>query len=250
VSIPVFVLDGAPLRAAEIVTLDGDEGRHAAVVRRIRAGEEIELTDGAGHVARCLVVESGKSGLVCQVTQRRDVPRPEPRITVVQALAKGDRGELAVETMTEVGVDEIIPWAARRSITQWKAERGAKALGKWRATAREAAKQSRRAWHPTVSAPASTGEVAERLAAAEFAAVLHEQATLPIGRLDLPVTGEIVLVVGPEGGIDDAELAAFTRAGAASVRMGPTVLRTSTAGAVAAGVILAAGPRWESPPRQ
>lgn len=243
-SAPVFLTTTERLRAADTIELDGDEGRHAAVVRRIRPGEVVELTDGAGRVARCVVAEAGKSGLVCTVQSRRDVPPPAPQLTVVQALPKGDRGELAVELMTEVGVDAIVPWAASRCVTQWRGERGDKALRRWRATGREAAKQARRAWVPEVSGLATTAAVSRLLSAAVLGAVLHDAAAVPAPELELPADGEVVLVVGPEGGITGAELDAFTAAGAMPVRLGPTVLRTSTAGAVAAGVLLSRTPRW------
>jgi 16S rRNA (uracil1498-N3)-methyltransferase len=243
-SLPVFWLDGRRLRGGDRLELDGDEGHHAAVVRRIRAGEFIELTDGAGHLARCVVVDTGKRGLICEVRSRSDVPPPAPRVTVVQALPKGERGELAVELMTEVGVDVIVPWAAARCVTQWKGERGAKALRRWQSTAREAAKQSRRAWFPDVAELATTAAVAKCAEAASLALVLHESADRGLGELTVPVDGDVVLVVGPEGGITDDELAQLTAAGGLAVRLGPTVLRTSTAGAVAAGVLLSRTARW------
>lgn len=243
-SAPVFLVDGERLRAGDTVSLSGDEGRHAAVVRRIRPGEIVQLTDGSGRIARCVVTAAGKAGLVCEIQSARDVPPPEPRITVVQALPKSDRGELAVELMTEVGVDTIVPWAANRCVTRWKGERGDKALRRWRATAREAAKQSRRAWLPAVTDLATTSGVTQRLSAAAAGTVLHETAGIPAAALELPADGEIVLVVGPEGGVTDLELDEFTAAGAVPVRLGPTVLRTSTAGAVAAGVLLARTARW------
>lgn len=170
-----------------------------------------------------------------------------PRITVVQALPKGDRGELAVETMTETGVDAIVPWAAARCITQWKGERGAKALGKWRATAREAGKQSRRVRFPEVADAATTKQVAALLAAADFAAVLHEDrdyGSEALASADLPAEGEIVLVVGPEGGVSPEELALFEEAGAKAYRLGRTVLRTSTAGTAATALLLGRTGRW------
>lgn len=242
----MFVIDPERL-SGDVIELDGDEGRHAAVVRRTRVGERIGLTDGAGHVAHARVTEVHKSGLTCEVRERTDVPPPEPRITVVQALPKGDRGELAVEVMTEVGADTIIPWSARRCITQWRGERGAKALRKWRATAREAAKQSDRAWFPEVDELAGTDDVTGRIAAADLALVLDGSADRQLATADVPSRGEIVIVIGPEGGIDDGEMRAFTDAGAEAVRMGPTVLRTSTAGVVAAGVLLSRTARWVSP---
>ena len=163
---------------------------------------------------------------------------------MVQALPKGDRGETAVETMTEIGVDVVVPWSASRAIVQWKGERGEKALAKWRATAREAAKQSRRAWWPEVTPPASTAEVAALLGGAALAVVLHEDAEPALAGLPMPASGDVVLVVGPEGSISPQELAAFEAAGARAYRMGPTVLRTSTAGTAAATVVLANSGRW------
>jgi 16S rRNA (uracil1498-N3)-methyltransferase len=243
-SLPVFWMDGERLRAGDVLELDGDEGHHAAVVRRIRIGELIELTDGAGHLARCVVSDAGKAGLRCQVRSRLDVPPPMPRVTVVQALPKGDRGELAVELMTEVGVDTIVPWAASRCITQWKGERGAKALRRWRSTAREAAKQSRRAWFPDVTELATTAGVVELIRPAAMPLILHEGAGGGVSELAPPPAGDVVLVVGPEGGITDDEIDTFSAVGAVAVRCGPTVLRTSTAGAVAAGVLLSRTARW------
>lgn len=242
----MFLVDRDRLLRGSTVTLDGPEGRHAAVARRVRPGETVELTDGEGRLARCVVAEATRDGLVCEVRSRHEVAAPSPRLTVVQALPKGDRGELAVELMTEVGVDAIVPWPAARSVARWKGERGAKALRRWRATGREAAKQARRARLPEVAEAAPTAAVALLLGAATLGAVLHEAGDRDVGAVDPPERGEIVLVVGPEGGIDDTELAAFTAAGAVAVRMGPTVLRTSTAGAVAAGVLLSRTERWSS----
>lgn len=243
-STPVFWMDRERLRAGDILELDGDEGHHAAVVRRIRRGECVDLTDGAGHVARCVVVDAGKRGLSCEVQSRSDVPPPAPRVTVVQALPKGDRGELAVELMSEVGVDAIVPWAANRCITQWRGERGAKSLRRWRSSAREAAKQSRRAWFPEVTELATTSAVADLVGGAALALVLHEGADGAVGQPTPPAAGDLVLIVGPEGGLIDDEIDLFTAAGGVAVRLGPTVLRTSTAGAVAAGVLLSRTDRW------
>jgi 16S rRNA (uracil1498-N3)-methyltransferase len=240
-TVPVFLGDpGADAR----ILLDGPEGRHAAAVRRLRAGERLDVTDGAGRVAECVVREALKDALDLDVLRRYEVPAPEPRLVVVQGLPKGDRGELAVETMTEAGVDVIVPWAAARCVTQWKGERGEKALARWRSTAREAAKQARRFHLPEISGLANTARVTALLADAALAAVLHEEAAEPLSRLDLPEKGDIVLVVGPEGGITDDEITKFRAAGATAALLGPTVLRTSTAGVAAAAVLLARTGRW------
>jgi len=260
-SVPVFRVAAQRLSGAK-VRLDGPEGRHAALVRRLQPGERVNLTDGAGLLAECVVRGSGGPGdpaLDLEVLEHRSVPRPDPRVTVVQALAKGDRGETAVETMTEIGVDAIVPWAAARSITQWRGDRGEKALAKWRSTAAEASKQSRRIWWPEIAEPATTAQVARLVAGATLAAVLHEDADLSLADLTpeqlglelgsglgagLGRTNDIVLIVGPEGGISPEELRAFAEAGGVPCRMGPTVLRTSTAGTAAAAVLLARSGRW------
>lgn len=240
---PVF-LAGADALERDVVVLDGPEGRHAAAVRRLRPGERVDLTDGAGLLAECVVTAADRASLTLDVLARHREPPPVPRLVVVQALPKGDRGELAVETMTEVGVDVIVPWAADRCVTRWRPERRDKALGRWRTTAREAAKQARRSRLPEVPDLASTEDVAERLGAASLALVLHEEAEAPLSAVEPPGEGDIVLVVGPEGGITEAELARFAAAGGRPTRLGPTVLRTSTAGVAAAGVLLAATGRW------
>ncbi|MBC9726799.1 16S rRNA (uracil(1498)-N(3))-methyltransferase [Streptomyces sp. TRM68367] len=242
---PVFVVDALEFPGGQYV-LDGPEGRHAVSVKRLRPGEGVVLTDGRGRWAQGVVkAAEGKDRLVVMDLETvHEEPTAQPRITVVQALPKGDRGELAVETMTEVGVDAIVPWAAARCITQWKGERGLKALGKWRATAREAGKQSRRVRFPEVTDIATTKRVASLLAEADFAAVLHETGDAPLAAAELPERGEIVLVVGPEGGIAPEELSLFEAAGARPYRLGPTVLRTSTAGTAAAALLLGRTGRW------
>jgi 16S rRNA (uracil1498-N3)-methyltransferase len=245
-TVPVFRVEADKLTGSAI-RLDGPEGRHAALVRRMRPGERVDLTDGAGRLAQCIVRAVGGAGdpaLDLDVLEHRSTPQPEPCITVVQALAKGDRGELAVEMMTEIGVDVIVPWSASRSIVQWRADRGEKALAKWRSTAAEAAKQARRVWWPKITEPATTARVAQLLEKATLAAVLHEDAASSLADLTIDRTGDVVLVVGPEGGISPEELRAFTDAGAVAYRMGPTVLRTSTAGTAAAAVLLARSSRW------
>ena len=243
---PVFVVDTARLApVGGVVLLDGAEGRHAVAVRRLAVGEQLVLTDGAGAgVAGSVVGLLGKDALEVRVAEVLTEPEPELRLVVVQALPKGDRGELAVELMTEVGVDRVVPWAASRCITQWKGERGAKALAKWRATAREAGKQSRRLRFPVVADAMSTREVAELLAGAALGAVLHEEGAQPLASAPLPDQGELVLVVGPEGGVSPDELARFAEAGAAPYRLGRSVLRTSTAGVAAGALLLGRSGRW------
>ncbi|MFD9083556.1 16S rRNA (uracil(1498)-N(3))-methyltransferase [Streptomyces erythrochromogenes] len=243
---PVFVVEEVPA-GAEFV-LDGPEGRHAVSVKRLNPGEQVVLTDGRGGWAEAVVkAAEGKDRLVVAVADAGREEEPAVRITVVQALPKGDRGELAVETMTETGVDAIVPWQASRCITQWRGDRGAKSLAKWRATAREAGKQSRRVRFPEVAEAMSTKQVAALLAGADLAMVLHEDRDTPsqaLATAELPATGSVVLVVGPEGGVSPEELEVFAAAGAHPYRLGRSVLRTSTAGTAAAAVLLARTGRW------
>jgi 16S rRNA (uracil1498-N3)-methyltransferase len=250
-TLPLFLADAERLRLAgigDVLVLDGAEGRHAATVRRLRVGESLDLTDGAGLLCAAEVVAVQGQALKARLLDWVEVPRPRPVVTVVQALAKGDRDERAVETMTEVGVDAIVPWQAARSIVQWDGDRARKGVARWQAVARAAAKQARRPWLVDVTALAGTPEVVQRLkdvtAFGGLAVVLHEAATVPLTEPALSAAGEVVLVVGPEGGVSDEELAEFDEAGAIACRLGPTVLRTSTAGTVGAAVVFAANGRW------
>ncbi|MFN2495795.1 MAG: 16S rRNA (uracil(1498)-N(3))-methyltransferase [Pseudonocardiaceae bacterium] len=243
-SLPVFLADQLPVVGAETV-LDGPEGRHAATVRRLRAGEQLLLSDGRGGLAGCEVLDSGRDRLRLRVLRRVSEPAPALRVTLAQALVKGARGELAVELATEAGVDAVLPWRAARCVAHWEdGPRGAKALARWRDTARQAAKQARRGWLPEVGEPVGTPALAQRCAAAAGCLVLHEAAADPLPSVPLPDAGELLLVVGPEGGITEAELTELTAAGARPVRLGPAVLRASSAAAVALGAIGALSGRW------
>jgi 16S rRNA (uracil1498-N3)-methyltransferase len=242
---PVFIADRASLQR-DVVMLSGAEGRHAATVRRLRPGERADLIDGDGMIAECVVAAARPGQLELTVCRRHTEPPPQPRICVVQAIPKGDRAEQAVEMMTEVGVDVIVPWAAERCVAVWRpaAGRSQRALDRWRSTAREAAKQSRRARIPEVTALAETVDVQARAAAAAAAIVLEPGAGTGLGSVLLPAAGEIMLIVGPEGGVSPAESDAFGAAGAVAARLGPTVLRASTAGTAAAAVLLSRCGRW------
>lgn len=235
-------LDG--LGPGDLVEVEGDEAHHAVAVRRLRAGEPLALTDGVGTTVTGVVHETGKRRLTVAVVDVVTVPEPEPRLTVVQALPKGDRGELAVEVLTEVGVATVVPWAAARSVAVWRGERAEKALARWRATSREAAKQSRRVWFPRVDPMVTTDEACALVGAADLAVVLHEGAAESLASLAVPAAGEVVVVVGPEGGLSDDEVAALSAAGAHAVRLGDEVLRTSTAGVVAVAALLSRTGRW------
>ena len=199
------------------------------------------MGDGAGLIASCVVTGVHRDQLELAVESRREVPRPRPLITVIQAIPKGDRGELAVEEMTEVGVDRIVPWAAERAIPVWRDGKGAT---RWRAKAREAAKQAERAWIPEVTDPVTTAAAVRLIEGAGLAFLLEPGAADPLAAVNPPEDGELIVVVGPEGGISAAESAELAAAGAKPYRLGPSVLRTSTAGAVAAAVLFSRTPRW------
>jgi 16S rRNA (uracil1498-N3)-methyltransferase len=250
VTAPLFLLPAGsldPVAAGDVVIVDGEEGRHAVQVRRLAAGERVDLADGAGQRAEAVVVEARGRGagseLSVRVVSRRVEPAPDVRFVLVQALAKGDRDVAAVEAATELGVDEVVPWQAERSVVIWRGERAAKHEQRWANVARAAAKQSRHSRVPVVGSVVTTAELRPRLRASALVLVLHEDAEHPLAGVELPEHGDVLLLVGPEGGIGAEELDRLTEAGAVPVRLGPGVLRSSTAGPAALAV-LSAATRW------
>ena len=268
-----FLIEEPGALDADEVVLTGAEAHHAASVRRVRVGEEVTVGDGRGawHSGVCESVEPKR--VVVRITARAQQPAPAPRLVLVQALAKGDRDERAVQAATELGVDEIMPWQASRSVSRWDGPKIAKGVARWQTIVREAAKQAHRAWVPTVSQPATTAQLVARASesagarrvltlvldpegetrlsqlafeGAARAARASESADSVIESADSVIAGaeEIIMIVGPEGGIAPEELEKFTGAGAVRVRLGDTVLRTSTAGPAALSVISVALGRW------
>jgi 16S rRNA (uracil1498-N3)-methyltransferase len=235
---------GAGWAVGARVSLLGAEAKHAVTVSRVRVGESLQLGDGAGTLARGTVIRADAAELVLEVESVERVPARAPRILLAQALAKGDRDELAVQAATELGVDGVLPWAAARSISRWQGQKVAKGRDRWASIVREAAKQSIRPRLPTVGDLVSTRQLAE-LAASTRMLLLEPTASDALSALpEVRDDRDIVLVVGPEGGIAPEELEALTRAGAAPVRLGPEVLRTSTAGPAAIAVLNVALGRW------
>ncbi|WP_458682909.1 16S rRNA (uracil(1498)-N(3))-methyltransferase [Prescottella equi] len=247
----VFYLDPLP-DVGRPAVLDGPEGRHAATVRRIKPGERLLLADGRGGLADAVVTAAGKDRLDLEVTARLDQQPLTPRVTLVQALPKAERSELAVELATEAGIDVVVPWQSSRCVARWEGAKIHKAVTRWRNAAIAAAKQARRSFVPEVADLHHTQQVLERVrevvGGGGVVAVLHESAKSPFASLPLRDTPEVMLVVGPEGGLSDDEIAALTGAGATAVLLGPTVLRTSTAAAVALGAIGVLTDRWSSAP--
>jgi 16S rRNA (uracil1498-N3)-methyltransferase len=246
VTAPLFFVAPDQLSGASpgsVIVLDGPEGRHGATVKRIGIGENVLLADGSGHRAEA-VVESVRAGeLRLRLHAITQEPQPNPRFVLIQALTKSNRDEQAIEAATELGVDEVVPWQAARSIVVWRGERAARSLRKWESVVLAATKQSRRARIPLVSAPVSQTAVIRRIQEAALAVVLHEEAASPLAGIELPTSGDVLLIVGPEGGIGPDELSAFVAAGAVAARLGRGVLRSSSAGPAALAVMSAAG-RW------
>jgi 16S rRNA (uracil1498-N3)-methyltransferase len=246
----LFYIDELPDIGA-LAVVAGEEGFHAATVRRIRPGEHLVLGDGAGGLAACLVEHAGRDGLGARVLDRWTVASSCPPVTVVQALPKSERSELAVELATEAGADAFLAWQAARCVANWEGARMDKGLRRWRAVARSAARQSRRAHIPAVDGVLSTKTLTARVraevAAGATVLALHESATDRLADVALAQAKSVLLVVGPEGGIAPDEIAALTDAGAVTIRLGPTVLRTSSAAAVALGALGVLTARWDSP---
>jgi 16S rRNA (uracil1498-N3)-methyltransferase len=246
-SAALFYVDSLP-EVGDLAVVDGDEGFHAANVRRIRVGEELDLGDGAGAMAHCVIDEVAKARLTARVLKRWKVEPATPAVTVVQALPKSDRSELAIELATEAGADAFVAWQGARCVARWEGDRADKGLRRWRAAARAAARQSRRPHIPSVSGVMTTdallADVREAVSLGTTVLALHESAIEPLTKLSLAQADSLMLVIGPEGGIADEEIAVLSAAGATAVRLGPTVLRTSTAAAVALGALGAMTPRW------
>ncbi|MHB1489881.1 MAG: 16S rRNA (uracil(1498)-N(3))-methyltransferase [Cellulomonas sp.] len=246
-SAPVFFAEPGSLRDVAVGStylLDGVEGRHAGVVQRRGPGERVDVVDGTGVRLRGVVLAVDAAGVHLEVREHVVEPAAEIGLVLVQALAKGDRDELAIEAATEVGADEVLPWQADRSIVVWRGDRAAKSRARWVATVRTAAKQSRRSRLPRVGVAVDgaglVARVAEAIAGGGAALVLHEDARRPLATVELPAArpgAQILVVVGPEGGITEREVGALEDAGAQTVRLGPHVLRTSTAGPVALALL-------------
>lgn len=241
----LFYVDDVP-GPGELAVVDGDEGFHASTVRRMRPGEAVSLSDGAGLVADCVVEDAVKGRLTARVVDRHAEPVVAPIVTVVQALPKSERSELAIELATEAGADAFVAWQAARCVARWDGGRAEKGLRRWAAVARSAARQSRRAHIPSVTGPVSTRELVTMVEAASTPVlVLHESATVRLADIDVARADSLMVIVGPEGGVADDEIDALTAAGAVPVRLGPTVLRTSTAAAVALGAVGVLTRRWD-----
>lgn len=250
-SLPVFLGDFTELpRPEEIIRVLGPEAKHISV-RRLKEGSEILLANGADLVARAQLMHVDPREVHVRVVAAEKRARPKPHVTVVQALPKSDRAELAVDLMTEAGVDEIVPWAALNCVARWQGTaKVTKARAKWQSAAREAAKQARRAWIPPIADLHSSADIEQLIrdtvAEGGMVAVLHEEETTPFVDFAAQAanTDKAIFIVGPEGGVSPGELEAFRAAGASSVVLGPTVLRSALAGAAALSALGPLTKRW------
>ncbi|NBW73385.1 MAG: 16S rRNA (uracil(1498)-N(3))-methyltransferase [Microbacteriaceae bacterium] len=223
---PLFV--DSNLKVSDKVILTGDEAKHAISVRRMRVGEAISVTNGKGLRVRGLVAELSKHELVIKVSESSQEIEDEPRYVLVQALAKGDRDELAIQAATELGVSQIIPWAANRSVTRWEGQKKSTGQARWQQIVTEAAKQSLRSFIPEVLAVRSSQELVGDFAGFDLVLVLDPSADTKLRDIKVPDAGKIAIVVGPEGGISPEELELFGTE--RLVSLGKNILRTSTAG--------------------
>ncbi|MEY3705303.1 MAG: hypothetical protein RLY29_675 [Actinomycetota bacterium] len=230
----LFIVENIPDRGD--VVIEGEEAHHAASVSRVKIGDRIAVTNGMGRRAEVEVIDVNKRNVAARILDVIDEPRSSTVLTVVQALTKGDRARETIELLTEGGVDLIIPWSASRSIGQWREEKDA--LGKWRAWAREATKQSRRSWIPQILDLHSTAAIKERISESELSLMFHEVGAerLSIALKDVKPR-EITLIIGPEGGISEEEASAFSGAGARSVVMGKPIFRSAHAGVAALAAV-------------
>lgn len=241
----LFVASAAELTDA--LEVGGEDGHHLARVLRLRAGETVTVADGSGgwRPYTVGVVDGGPGGgtVRLEAFARADrEPATALRLAVAFALTKGDKPELVVQKLTELGVDRILPVVSERSIARPQGAKVAALAERWRKVAREAARQCRRATLPTVEelAPVAT-------LAGHSGLVVAERGGDPADRLGSPPGDEILVVVGPEGGLTDSEVEDLKPW--ARLDLGPHVLRAETA-ALAAAALLAAGRARPGGPRR
>ena len=239
-----FAAIGKDTLVGSTFVLGGPEAKHAVGVRRMIPGEAIAISDGSGLKIRGKLSKVSKDTLEMSVESVELVPAPSVRLHLVQALAKGDRDELAIQACTELGVYGVIPWQADRSISIWKDDKKIKGQTRWQTIVTEAAKQSLRAFAPSVEVVQNSQELISRLSDFDSVMILDPEAKTSINQASIPSSGSIAIVVGPEGGISDSELEAFASAGFTSVRLGAGVLRTSTAGMAAVSYLQAKLGDW------
>lgn len=243
-----YASPGALTAAGSEVTLDADTSRHAISSMRLGKGGTLLVADGEGWIGSATVLNPDSRQAVVRIDDLHQEPQPDLEINLVQALAKGDRDLMAVQMATEIGVDAVTAWQAERSIVRIRPERAAKLQAKWAATVKTAAQQARRARIPYLHDPVTGTGIADLHdpATGKIVVVLHEDGTqtLESGLQSFSQAQQLNIVVGPEGGVTDAELEAARQAGASVVRIGRNVMRSSTAGPVAISLLQQMLGRW------
>jgi 16S rRNA (uracil1498-N3)-methyltransferase len=247
--VPYVHLDAdlAGAEAGATVPVDPEARHHLTRVLRLRDGAALEASDGRGRAAQARL-EDDRIVLTAAATTS---PVPHPTLTVVQGLPRSRKLDEVVRQVTELGADRVVPVAASRSVTRLDGDRADRAVERWRAVARAAAEQSRRAWRPEVTEVLAVDRVTAALPAGTRVLLAHVGARVPlpdvVGTLTAAATPHLAIAVGPEGGWSDAEVTAFVDAGADVVGLGPTVLRTEHAAAAALAVLAALAGRWMAP---
>jgi 16S rRNA (uracil1498-N3)-methyltransferase len=239
-----FAAIGSDSAVGTSFTLGGPEAKHAISVRRMTIGESISVSDGSGVKMRGKVTKVKKETLEISIESIEELFAPKSQLVLIQALAKGDRDELAIQACTELGLFGVIPWQADRSISIWKAEKKQKGQARWQSIVTEAAKQSLRAFIPRVEQVLDSQELISALEVFDQVLILEPEADKSITEINPPAEGKVAIVVGPEGGISEQELESFKKAGFSSVRLGRGVLRTSTAGMAAVSYLQAKLGDW------
>lgn len=254
---PLFLLDtehdDVPINSDGMhtgwkLTLPASVKRHAVQSMRLKAGDELQLSDGRGLRVHAVLRDEQQG--IAEVLEFGREPAPKVRLSLVQALAKNGHDEQAIDVATQIGVDEVIPWQADRSIAKWKAGRTDR---KWSQVLQAATEQSRRAWTPDLGECVSSKQVVAICRRAcvrgSLVIVLHQDATRTWDEIDDRIRvlcdrclkdGQertIYVVVGPEGGISDQEVDMFTDAGAEVCVLGTNILRASAAGPVALSLL-------------
>jgi 16S rRNA (uracil1498-N3)-methyltransferase len=229
---------GTRLIAGETVVLTGDEARHATKAARLRVGERVLLGDGGGTQALAEAIAVAPAEVSLVVVSVEHHPELLPPLWLIQSLAKSGRDEQAIEQATEVGASEIIPLQAGRSVVSWEGEKKESGRARWQRIVTEATKQAIQPHLPSVREQHTIEDVC-RLSGSIRLLALDHRADESLFDLDLNPSdpSPIAVVVGPEGGLSEQELEALVAAGATRVRMGPGVMRTSSAGPVALALL-------------
>ena len=234
-----FVAEGTDFSANQI-EVDGDEAHHGVNVLRLKTSEEVKISDGVGNWGVGTVSQINKKSFTVEILDRGFEPASKQRVVVVQAILKNDANKEAVDFLTQVGADEIIPWQSQHSIGKIDD----KSLGKWQSTARESSRQSRRVRIPVISNADSTESLISKIKGLQNIFVLHESAENRLSQIEINQEADVILIVGPEGGLSEIEVNTFVAAGAKVVRLGESVLRAANAGAAAVSVVMSRTGKW------